>query len=165
MIALRVIREPSDGGATLGSLYLDDVWFCWTLEDTIRQPKLRTQPVDVAAWVATWKVPGETAIPAGRYDVKLTLSSRFKAVLPEVLDVPGFSGIRIHAGNTDKDTEGCLLLGTARRERAVLNSRVALGNLMMRLQAEQDRIFIDYENPPARHLQGAAFSPERTVTT
>lgn len=65
------------------------------------------------------KVYGETAIPRGRYKVQLSYSQRFKRIMPEVLDVPGFTGIRIHGGNTEEDTEGCPLLGAVRTQTGV----------------------------------------------
>lgn len=115
---LRVIREPSTVAATLGILLIDGVFTCWTLEDVVREVK----------------IPGETAIPAGRYDVRLSLSQRFQKVLPEVLAVPGFTGIRIHAGNTQADTHGCLLVGRVRAYDRVEESKLALMNVMEHLR-------------------------------
>lgn len=137
---LRVIREPSAGGATLGALYLDDVWFCWTLEDEIREQPGRP--------VAEWKVPGETAIPAGRYRVRLSKSARLGVVTPELVDVPGFTGIRIHWGNKRQDTEGCPLTGRHRdpANQQVLESRLAFEALMARLVTQKE-IWIEIENP------------------
>lgn len=140
MTVLRLIREPSAHNATLGSLYLNDVWQCWTLEDQIREQE--GQPV------ASWKVPGATAIPARQYQVGLTLSHRFGVVLPELLKVHGFSGIRIHAGNTSKDTEGCILVGHSRGDATVIESKLALAYLMRALQAAAgELIMIQIENP------------------
>lgn len=156
MTYLRVIREPSDGGATLGSLYLNDVWQCWTLEDVIREPVL-SPASHMDAWVRSWKVPHDTAIPQGRYQVGLTLSQRFGVVLPELMNVPGFSGIRIHAGNTQADTEGCLLVGHSRGEHRIIDSRLALGWLLQRLTVTEP-IVIDIENPRGLHLTEAQLS-------
>lgn len=75
----------------------------YSLEDTVRE---------VAGWlVAEWKIPGKTAIPSGIYRMRWTMSNRFKREMLLLENVPGFAGIRIHAGNTDADTEGCILLG------------------------------------------------------
>lgn len=150
MTYIRVIREPSDEGATLGSLYVNDVWSCWTLEDAMREPVL-SPASHMDAWVRSWKVPKQTAIPQGRYQVGLTLSNRFGIVLPELLNVPGFTGIRIHAGNTQADTEGCLLVGHSRGDHRVIDSRLALGWLMQRLKVTEP-IVIDIENPRGLHL-------------
>src|SRR3990167_2920504 len=103
---VRLMREPSREGATHGSLYVDGQWLCWTLEDEIR---------DV-------KVAGQTAIPAGTYPVRVTTSQRFQRRTPELLEVPGFSAIRIHGGNTVADTEGCVLVGKDRQPGRVLQS-------------------------------------------
>ena len=115
---LRVIREPSTAAATLGILLIDGVFTCWTLEDVVRAVK----------------IPGETAIPAGRYDVRLSLSQRFQKVLPEVLAVPNFTGTRIHAGNTQADTAGCVLVGRKRGNSVVLESKLALIEVMEHLR-------------------------------
>lgn len=137
---LRVIREPSIGGATLGSLYVNGVWQCWTLEDAIRE--IPGQPVE------SWKVKGETAISAGRYRLTITPSQRFQRPLPLLLDVPGFTGVRIHPGNTVADTEGCLLVGQDRQDGRVLRSRIAFEALFTKLSAARDDIWINVE-PPA----------------
>lgn len=154
MTLLRLQREPSDNGATLGALYINDVWQCWTLEDVIREPKDGIR-VDLAAWVASWKVAGRTAIPAGRYALVLTRSQRFGIVLPELVDVPGFSGIRVHAGNRSDDTEGCVLVGEGRQAAAIGQSKLALDALLGRLTRDSkagERFAIDVVNPPALHI-------------
>lgn len=138
---LRVIREPSSGGATLGSLYLDDVWACWTLEDQLREQPM--QPV------SAWKVKGQTAIPAGRYRIALRQSPRFGRVLPWLQDVPGFEWILLHAGNRAADSEGCLLVGLDRGNAFVGRSQMALQRLMERLVEATGEISIAIENPPS----------------
>lgn len=124
---LTVRREPSKNGVTLGTLYADGVKEAETLEDEVRE--VPGEPV------AKWKVPGKTAIPVGKYRVVLTHSTRFKKVLPELLNVPGFTGVRIHSGNTKEDTEGCILVGEERGPDRVLRSREAMFELMALLDA------------------------------
>lgn len=136
---LRLIREPSKDGATLGSLYVDDVRFCDTIEDEIRE--VPGHPV------ATWKVKGATAIPAGRYPLVLRHSPRFGRVLPWIQQVPGFEWILIHAGNRSVDTEGCILVGLDRAPAEIRRSQMALHRLILVLAAAPDAIAIDIENP------------------
>lgn len=93
---LTVARFNHRKTCTIGRLYIDDKGSeIFTLEDTVREEK----------------IPGQTAIPEGRYKVIVDFSKHFGCDLPHILDVPGFEGVRIHPGNTDKDTEGCILVG------------------------------------------------------
>jgi len=112
-------REEFTDASTVGELFVDGVHECFTLEDVVR-----TGP----------KVHGETAIPKGTYEVIITQSPRFKRRLPLLVKVPGFEGIRIHPGNTAKDTEGCLLVGTGKTSNMVTNSRVAFNKLFAKLE-------------------------------
>lgn len=89
--------------ATISEVEVDGAAVCFMLEDCVRQVDGRP--------VAEWKVPGETAIPTGRYRVTITPSARFGRNLPLLDGVEGFAGIRIHPGNGPQDTEGCLLPG------------------------------------------------------
>jgi hypothetical protein len=102
---LNLKRRESRGGATIGSLYIDGVFACYTLEDEVRE--IEGEPV------SAWKIKGATAIPSGQYAVTLEDSARFGPDTLTVNDVPGFVAIRMHAGNTAADTEGCPLLGMA----------------------------------------------------
>lgn len=139
-------REPSIGPATLGTLACDGDFLCWTLEDRVRE--------QVGQPVAAWKVAGETAIPAGLYQVTLTYSPRFGIPLPLVADVQGFAGIRIHAGNRPADTEGCILVGLDRGEGWVGRSREALGIVIKRIRGAMDlgeSITLAVFNPPSVH--------------
>ena len=138
-MTLRLIREPTHDGATLGSLYVDRVWQSWTLEDAIRE--VPGQPV------AVWKVPRQTAIPSGRYRVLITPSVRFQRPMPLVVDVPGFTGVRLHPGNTVADTDGCILIGKDRQAGRVLQSRVAFEALFATLAGAAGDIWIAIENP------------------
>ena len=139
---LHLLREPTKDDRTFGALYIDGVWQCWTLEDAIRQPGPASYhaAADRDAWVAGWKVKGQTAIPFGTYRVTLTHSPRFKQILPLLHDVPGFTGVRIHAGNTIDDTEGCVLVGLDRTSVKVLRSAVAFAHFMDRLREAHDRV-------------------------
>jgi hypothetical protein len=101
---------------------------CYTLEDKFRE--IEGVPVE------QWKVPHETAIPRGNYSVSITFSNRFGINLPLLADVPGYTGVRIHSGNSDKDTDGCILVGQSWD--GVSNwigaSKVALSDLLPRIQ-------------------------------
>lgn len=110
---LTLNRKLHDG-FTEGVLFVDGLYFCDTLEDQHRVKK----------------VQNETCIPYGRYDVRLTVSNRFKKLLPEVLNVAGFSGIRIHAGNTPADTAGCILVGEKYSDGVLKSSRDTMARLM-----------------------------------
>ena len=135
---IRVMREPSINDTTLGSLFIDDHWQCHTLEDVIRP--------------AGEKVRNKTAIPPGRYKLILSMSNRFKKIMPEVLNVPMFTGIRIHSGNTAKDTAGCLLVGQTRslETRSIGRARFAYTALLLKLRAALkagETIYITFVNP------------------
>lgn len=116
---------------TIGHLYIDGVYVCDTIEDPVR---ILNEYED--------KVYGETAIPEGVYPVELTYSPRFKKVLPEIKNVQFFSGIRIHAGNTAKDSEGCLIVGENKVKGKVINSRKTLEKLMKILKSAKEPIFL-----------------------
>ena len=124
---LKLLRRYCKSSYTIGHLYIDGKYFCDTLEDTVRD------------LVTEKKVKGRTAIPAGRYRVVLNWSPRFGKPLPLLLDVPHFEGIRIHAGNTAKDTEGCILVGENRERGKVLNSRATMDRLMQVLISANNR--------------------------
>ena len=93
---LKLVRKLGTAEFTEGKLYIDDVFECFTVEDAVRAVK----------------VQNATAIPAGTYEVTQSMSNRFQKILPEVLNVPNFTGVRIHAGNSSKDTEGCIIVGS-----------------------------------------------------
>lgn len=128
-----LLREASTAVATLGRLYMDGEPFCWTLEDPVRADPVPETPSNEA------KIPGRTAIPAGRYEVVLTLSPRFKRELPLLVNVPGFQGVRIHAGNRAEDTEGCILPGYEHGPDFVGRSREAEAALIYRIAAARTR--------------------------
>lgn len=106
---------------TIGKLYIDDAYFCDALEDTVRDTN-KSGKFDNGEQ----KIKGKTAIPYGTYEIKWTYSPRFKKYTPQLMNVPSFEGIRVHAGNTSADTEGCLILGENKQVGKVLNSRATI---------------------------------------
>lgn len=110
MIELKLERFFFAETYTVGRLSIDGKYFCDTLEDRYRDLTKEK------------KVYGETAIPEGTYEVRVTWSPRFKRNLPLLLGVPHFEGIRIHRGNYAKDTHGCILVGENKIKGGVINS-------------------------------------------
>ena len=106
---------------TIGKLYIDDVYFCDTIEDTVRDINKNGKFDN-----GEKKIHSKTAIPYGIYEIKWTYSPKFKKYTPQLMNVPAFEGIRIHAGNTSADTEGCLILGENKQVGKVLNSRATI---------------------------------------
>lgn len=98
---LKVARERFSDTTTIGKLYIDGQFECYTLEDTVRQFGPHGEG----------KIMGQTAIPAGVYKVIINRSERFKKNMIRLLDVPFFTGILMHGGNTHEDTHGCILVG------------------------------------------------------
>lgn len=88
---------------TISNLFVNGVVFCQVLEDKVREI--------AGVQVAQWKIQDGTAIPKGTYKVIIDHSEHFGKDMFHILDIPGFGGVRIHGGNTDKDTEGCLIVG------------------------------------------------------
>ena len=117
--------------ATLGELFIDGDTFrqCYTLEDVVREEK----------------IPGETAIPYGRYEVILNYSNRFKRIMPRILNVQNFKGVLLHYGNVPEDTEGCILVGRIIVNSAAIGeSRLAFSELFDKLQtaSKHGKIYI-----------------------
>ena len=126
---LQVKRTDFSEDSTIGELYVNSQFECYTLEDKVR-------PV---------KIAGKTAIPAGRYEVIINFSQRFGRPLPLLLNVPNFEGVRIHPGNTPANTEGCVLVGETKSENFVGQSRAAFDRLFEKLKAASatEKIFIE----------------------
>ena len=119
---------------TIGKLYIDGVYFCDTIEDTDRG-LYQTMPL---AEIQAKKKQDITAIPYGKYKVVLSMSPRFRKILPEILNVPGFAGVRIHSGNTQYDSSGCLILGKNTIKGKVTNSRYYVAEFIKRLEKAND---------------------------
>ena len=144
----RIAKRPT---YTIGRLYIDGVRFCDTIEDRdrgLRQDMAR-------ATIKRVKVPGETAIPTGRYRLTLGVKSPRMSqrpayqfcdgYVPRLVNVPGFDGILIHIGNTAKDSEGCILVGENREVGKVLNSTATFRKLYARLKEATGNIYITIE--------------------
>lgn len=113
---------------TIGKLSINGKYFCDTIEDKFR---ILNSYED--------KVYGETAIPYGNYKVILSYSNHFKKVLPEILNVEFFKGIRIHSGNTADDSEGCIIVGENKVVGKVINSKKTMEKLMKVLNEAWER--------------------------
>ena len=118
---LELRRRKSDEFCTIGDLYVNRVLFCQTLEDVVRRVK----------------IPNATAIPAGEYIIELDWSGRFQRVMPHLIGVSGFEGIRIHSGNVAADTSGCILVGVldSTHPDMVINSRATYAKLYPMLES------------------------------
>lgn len=121
---LTLLRTRLRDNCTTGQLYIDGELFCFTLEDKVRE--VAGQPVE------KWKVYGETAIPTGVYEVTFENSPKFGPDTLTINKVPGFTGVRIHSGNTPDDTEGCVIVGYRVNSKGIIipgTSRPALRDL------------------------------------
>lgn len=112
---------------TIGKFYVNGIYWCDTLELKVRELAKQSD-----------KIPGDTAIPSGRYKFMLTWSNRFGRKLPEIKDVPFFDGIRMHRGNWPKDTLGCPLCGENKVKGGLVNSIYWEERIVDLLQREWD---------------------------
>ena len=119
---IEVKRLHKTKNSVIGELTVDGVWECYTLEDVERDVKIKNA----------------TAIPRGTYKVIINQSNRFKRLLPLLLNVPGFEGVRIHSGNTNHDTEGCILVGRTRSNDFIGQSRKAFDKLFEKMKKAKD---------------------------
>ena len=108
--------------STIGEMSVDGKWECYTLEDKERDVKIKS----------------ETAIPKGTYKVIINQSNRFKKLLPLLLKVPNFEGVRIHPGNSNHDTEGCILVGRTRSKDFIGQSRKAFESLFAKMKLAKE---------------------------
>lgn len=115
-------RKYKTNESTIGEILVNGKFMMFCIEDIEREVKIK----------------GKTAIPKGTYEVVLTMSNRFKKVLPLLLNVPNYEGVRIHPGNTALDTEGCILPGMTRLENFVGNSKKAFEILFILIKKAID---------------------------
>lgn len=111
---LQLIRDTLTDTLSMGRLEVDGAFECYTLEDAVR------------------------AIPPGEYTVVVNFSTRFQRQMPQLVDVPGFEDIRIYSGNTDGDTDGCILVGVERNGDHLEQSRAAYNALFAKLQVARE---------------------------
>lgn len=114
---LELERQHGTNAFTRGTLKIDGVVYCDTLEDMERPEK----------------IAGKTAIPTGKYRVIINQSVRFKRKMPLLVNVPKFEGVRIHAGNTAEHTEGCILVGKWFSQGYITNSKDTFNDLFKKL--------------------------------
>lgn len=119
---LELVRKYFKRGYTIGTLLVDGVYECDTLEPQWRDYANGEE-----------KVKGKSAIPAGRYKIHMRSDGRHGFTVPQLNDVPMFSGIQIHPGNTADDTAGCILVGENKRVGKVINSISRFSKLMQKL--------------------------------
>lgn len=119
---IEIKRLHKTNNSTIGEMTIDGKFECYTLEDIERDVKIKS----------------ETAIPKGTYKVIINQSNRFKKLMPLVLNVPNFEGIRIHSGNTNHDTEGCILVGQTRSKDYISKSRKAFEILFAKMKLAKD---------------------------
>lgn len=138
----RKLLRPAD---TLGDFFIGDSRQCYTLEPKVRE--ILGQPVE------SWKVQNHTAIPVGRYQVIINYSPHFQCLMPLLVGVPGFQGVRVHWGNTAADTDGCILVGSQENlgdMDEVLQSRAAFQPIFHQLDtaiAAGDQVWLTVSNP------------------
>lgn len=137
---ITVKRPPIvDQPFTISELWIDGKFSSHVIEDRDRG----IHQNDTIEYISSIKVKHETAIPYGTYQVIMSFSQRFQKFLPELLNVPGFAGIRIHAGNTEVDSSGCLLPGVKSGNK-VINSRVTTSKLIAEIvkRSKKEKVFI-----------------------
>lgn len=137
---LVLTRTTRTNRSTIGELTVNGKFECFILEDKDR----RLQSGMPLSELLSLKIKTKTAIPTGKYEIVVSFSDRFQKMLPLLLDVPAFAGIRIHPGNTDADTEGCLLPGKTKSPDMVSSSRVAFTALFDKIKAaiQREKVFI-----------------------
>lgn len=148
---LELKRVAKKDKYTIGHLYINNKYFCDTLEDPDRGLTSTMNLTEIKAK----KIKGDTAVPTGTYKITLDIVSpkysnfskypyvKFcEGKMPRLLNIPGYEGVLIHAGNTQKDTEGCLLVGENKVVGKVINSQVTWKKLYEILQKDKNNLFI-----------------------
>lgn len=126
---LKIVREIKNDICTIGSLFINEKFFCYTLEDKDRELKQS----DSLLYIQAKKIFGLTAIPSGTYKVIVNQSPKFKRMLPRILDIKGFDGVLLHRGNSASDSLGCILIGYKKGENSIYESTKAETDLVNKL--------------------------------
>jgi hypothetical protein len=136
-LILDLFREESSKGSTIGKLHVNGTFFCFTLEDVVRDKKIKSV----------------TAIPSGIYEVIISFSNRFQKQMPLLLNVPGYEGVRIHPGNYSKDSDGCILVGSTRGVEFIGNSKTTYIQLfgIIEKALRSQKVFINVHGGPSKH--------------
>ena len=128
MNQILIIRDTFTIESNIGKMYINGKYICNTLEDSVRAKGV--------------KIKAKTAIEQGGYSVVVTRSNRFKKVMPLLLSVPNFEGVRIHKGNTAEHTEGCILVGDNRGEDRIWGCQKPFNKIMKLLNGESSFLSI-----------------------
>lgn len=139
---IKLIRKYYQAKYTIGRLYVNNRFF----SDCLEPPSLHLTERSALGTILIAKYKGYRAIPTGRYRILITRSRRFGRWLPLLLNVKGFEGIRIHAGNKPEDTRGCILLGFNRRKGYVLDSTrcvLTLVKMITEAIAKGEKVFVE----------------------
>ena len=139
---IKLIRKYYQAKYTIGRLYVNNRFF----SDCLEPPSLHLTERSALGTILIAKYKGYRAIPTGRYRILITRSRRFGRWLPLLMNVKGFEGIRIHAGNKPEDTRGCILLGFNRRKGYVLDSTrcvLTLVKMMTEAIAKGEKVFME----------------------
>jgi hypothetical protein len=131
---LKVVREIKTEVSTIGKLFVNEKFFCYTLEDKDRGLK----QTDSLLFINTKKIFGVTAIPSGSYELIVNLSPKFKRMLPRILNIKGFDGVLMHRGNSADHSLGCILVGYKKGDNAIFDSTKAENDLVNLLLLHKD---------------------------
>lgn len=137
---LELVRTTRTAKTTIGDLAINGKFECHILEDKDRGLR---QGMTLSELMAL-KIKTKTAIPAGRYEIAVNFSNKFNRKLPLLLNVPAFEGIRIHVGNFEENTDGCLLPGKDKAKDMVISSRAAFDQLFAKIEIalNREKVFI-----------------------
>lgn len=129
---IKVVRETFTENSTIGSLYVNDVFFCYTLEDKDRG----LMQTDSLLAIKAKKIWGKTAIPKGTYGMIVNKSPKLQRLTPRILGIKGYDGVLIHRGNNANFSAGCILVGYKKSVDCIMESTKAEADLLTILQRE-----------------------------